>query len=197
MKFRILLSVLVCSVLASCGARDFDEFRVGVSQCSNDGWRDKMNKEMQREAMLSHEISLEILSADDNSEKQKEDIRYFIKQKVDLLIVSPNVAEEVTPAIDEAFDAGIPVIVVDRNVTGDKYTAFISADNRQIGFMQGQYVADNLQSGDRIIEIRGLTGSTPAMERHNGFLEGIGDAGIEIVASVDASRNGFTVKDIS
>ena len=187
MKFRILISVFVCSVIASCGPRDYDEFRVGVSQCSNDKWRDKMNKEMQWEAMLSHEISLEILSADDNSEKQKEDIRYFIKQKVDLLIVSPNEAEEVTPAIDEAFDAGIPVIVVDRNVTGDKYTAFISADNRQIGFMQGQYVADNIQSGvGRIIEIRGLTGSTPAMERHKGFLEGVGDAGIEIVASVDA-----------
>ena len=92
MKFRILLSVFVCSVLASCGARDYDEFLVGVSQCSHDDWRDKMNKEMQREAMLSHEIALEILSADDNSEKQKEDIRYFIKQKVDLLIVSPNEA---------------------------------------------------------------------------------------------------------
>lgn len=170
----------------SCGAIDHNEFKVGVSQCSHDDWRDKMNKEMQREAMLSHEITLEILSANDNSDKQKEDIRYFIKNEVDLLIVSPNEAGEVTPAVDEAFDAGIPVIVVDRNVTGDKYTAFISADNRQIGYMQGQYVADKLQSGGRVIEIRGLTGSSPAIERHNGFLEGLGDADVDIVASVDA-----------
>lgn len=190
MKFRILLSVFVCAVLISCGPKDYDEFKVGVSQCSHDDWRDKMNKEMQREAMLSHEIELEIRSADDNSDKQNEDIRYFIRNKVDLLIVSPNEAEEVTPAVSEAFDAGIPVVVVDRNVTGDKYTAFISADNTQIGFMQGQYVTDKLKNGGKVIEIKGLTGSTPAIERHNGFLAGLADAdpssGIEIVASVDA-----------
>ena len=188
MKFRFLLFVFISTVLASCGARDYNEFKVGVSQPSHDDWRDKMNKEMQREAMLSHEISLQILSADDSSEKQKEDIRHFIREKVDLLIVSPNEAEEVTPAVDEAFDAGIPVIVVDRNVTGEKYTAFISADNTQIGYMQGQYVAEMMKStgGGKIIEIKGLTGSTPAIERHRGFLEGLSDADVEIVASVDA-----------
>lgn len=145
-----------------------------------------MNAEMLREAMLSHEISLEIRSANDDSRKQKEDIAYFIDKKVDLLIVSPNEAGEVTPAVDEAFDAGIPVVVVDRNVTGDKYTAFISADNVQIGYMQGQYVARNLRPGEKVIEIKGLTGSTPAMERHKGFIEGLGNAGVEIVASIDA-----------
>lgn len=186
MKNSIPILLVFAALLMSCGPKDYDEFMVGVSQCSHDEWREKMNKEMQREAMLSHEITLEILSADDNSEKQKEDIRYFIRKKVDLLIVSPNEAGEVTPAVDEAFDAGIPVIVVDRNVTGDKYTAFISADNRQIGYMQGQYVADKMQDGGRVIEIRGLTGSSPAIERHNGFLAGLGDADVDIVASVDA-----------
>lgn len=186
MDMRVLILFLLTSLFVSCGSNDNDEFRVGVSQCSHDEWRDKMNKEMQREAMLSHEIVLEILSAGDDSDKQKEDIRYFIKNKVDLLIVSPNEAGEVTPAVDEAFDAGIPVIVVDRNVTGDKYTAFISADNRQIGYMQGQYVADKMRPGSRIIEIKGLTGSSPAIERHEGFLAGLGDADVDIVASVDA-----------
>ena len=176
--------------LTSCISREDEQFRIGVSQCSQDEWRDKMNAEMQREAMLSHEISLEIRSADDDSRKQKEDIQYFIENKVDLLIVSPNEAGEVTPAVDKAFDAGIPVIVVDRNVTGDKYTAFISADNVQIGFIQGQYVADNLKSGDKVIEIKGLTGSTPAMERHDGFIAGLGDSGVEIVASIDAQWSG-------
>lgn len=187
MKFSDLLSVFtVALLLTSCSYGDDEIFNVGVSQCSQDEWRDKMNAEMQREAMLSHEISLEIRSANDDSRKQKEDIAYFIDKKVDLLIVSPNEAGEVTPAVDEAFDAGIPVVVVDRNVTGDKYTAFISADNVQIGYMQGQYVSDNLHPGEKVIEIMGLTGSTPAMERHKGFIAGLGDAGVEIVASIDA-----------
>lgn len=182
------LSIFVIASLSfiSCSYGENDGFHVGVSQCSQDEWRDKMNDELQREAMLSHEITLEIRSAGDDSHKQKEDINYFIEKKVDLLIVSPNEAGEVTPAVDMAFDAGIPVIVVDRNVTGDKYTAFISADNVQIGYMQGQYVADNLHAGDKVIEIKGLTGSTPAMERHEGFISGLDDAGIEIVASIDA-----------
>ena len=182
LSFFFILSVL----LNSCRYGDDEIFHVGVSQCSQDEWREKMNAEMQREAMLSHEISLEIRSANDDSSKQKEDIAYFIDKKVDLLIVSPNEAGEVTPAVDEAFDAGIPVVVVDRNVTGDKYTAFISADNVQIGYMQGQYVSDNLHPGEKVIEIMGLTGSTPAMERHKGFIAGLGDAGVEIVASIDA-----------
>lgn len=182
----LFLTFVVLVSLTSCISSEDEKFHVGVSQCSQDEWRDKMNAEMQREAMLSHEISLEIRSADDDSRKQKEDIRYFIDNDVDLLIVSPNEAGEVTPAVDKAFDAGIPVIVVDRNVTGDKYTAFISADNVQIGFIQGQYVANNLKPGDKVIEIKGLTGSTPSMERHKGFIAGLGDAGVEIVASIDA-----------
>ena len=192
---RIIFVSIFLVALTSCGRQSEYIYNIGVSQCSSDDWRSKMNKEMQREAMLSHEIALEILSADDSSEKQKEDIRYFIRNKVDLLIVSPNEAEEVTPAVDEAFEAGIPVIVVDRNVTGDNYTAFISADNTQIGYMQGQYVADNIKSGGgKVIEIKGLTGSTPAIERHNGFLEGLADADIEIVASVDAGWRSDTAE---
>ena len=185
--YHLSIFFIISVLLNSCRYGDDEIFHVGVSQCSQDEWREKMNAEMQREAMLSHEITLEIRSANDDSRKQKEDIAYFIDKKVDLLIVSPNEAGEVTPAVDEAFDAGIPVVVVDRNVTGDKYTAFISADNVQIGYMQGQYVAGNLRSGDKVIEIKGLTGSTPAMERHEGFIEGLGDAGVEIVASVDAA----------
>lgn len=148
MKHTHILYILFISVIFSaCGNGYDDVYNIGVSQCSSDAWREKMNQEMLREAMLSHEIELEIRSADDDSRKQRDDIMYFVNKKVDLLIVSPNEAGEVTPAVDEAFDAGIPVVVVDRNVTGDKYTAFISADNTQIGYMQGQYVATNLVGG--------------------------------------------------
>ena len=145
-----------------------------------------MNKEMHREAMLSHEVDLEIRSAGDDNQIQCDDIRYFIDQKVDLLIVSPNEADAVTPAVEEAFDAGIPVIVVDRNVHGEKYTAFIGADNEQVGYLQSQYVKSKLKPGQKIIEIKGLTGSTPSIERHRGFVSGLKDSGVEIIASVDA-----------
>lgn len=141
---------------------------------------------MLREAMLSHEIELEIRSAGDDNRIQCDDIRYFISKKVDLLIVAPNEAGEVTPAVEEAFDSGIPVIVVDRNVHGEKYTAFISADNVQVGNMQAQYVISNLNTGCKVIEIKGLTGSTPAIERHRGFIEGMKGSEIEILASIDA-----------
>lgn len=184
MRRFILLSL--CLILASCAGPDEYKYRIGVSQCSSDAWRSKMNEEMYREAMLSHEIDLELRSAGDDNQIQCDDIRYFIKKKVDLLIVSPNEADAVTPAVEEAFDAGIPVIVVDRNVNGEKYTAFIGADNVQVGYIQSQYVVSKLNPGMKILEIKGLTGSTPSIERHQGFVKGLENSGIEILASIDA-----------
>lgn len=181
-----LLPFLLCFLAVSCSESVQPQYNIGVSQCSDDAWRDKMNQEMRREAMLSHEIALEIRSAGDDNDVQCEDIRYFIDRKVDLLIVVPNEAEMVTPAVEDAFDAGIPVIVVDRNVHGEKYTAFISADNQQVGLLQARYVRDRLKRGQKVIEIMGLTGSTPSVERHKGFLKGMEGSGIEVVASVNA-----------
>jgi ABC-type sugar transport system substrate-binding protein len=180
------LPIFLSMILASCAGSDDYQYNIGVSQCSSDDWRNKMNKEMHREAMLSHEVAIEIRSAGDNNQIQCDDIRYFIDKGVDLLVVSPNEADAVTPAVEEAFDAGIPVIVVDRNVNGEKYTAFIGADNEQVGYLQSQYVRSNLKPGQKIIEIKGLTGSTPSIERHNGFIKGLEGSGIEILASVDA-----------
>lgn len=180
------LPIFLSMILASCAGSDDYQYNIGVSQCSSDDWRNKMNKEMHREAMLSHEVAIEIRSAGDDNQIQCDDIRYFIEKGVDLLVVSPNEADAVTPAVEEAFDAGIPVIVVDRNVNGEKYTAFIGADNEQVGYLQSQYVRSNLKPGQKIIEIKGLTGSTPSIERHNGFIKGLEGSGIEILASVDA-----------
>ena len=180
------LPIFLSMILASCAGSDDYQYNIGVSQCSSDDWRSKMNKEMHREAMLSHEVAIEIRSAGDDNQIQCDDIRYFIEKGVDLLVVSPNEADAVTPAVEEAFDAGIPVIVVDRNVNGEKYTAFIGADNEQVGYLQSQYVRSNLKRGQKVIEIKGLTGSTPSIERHNGFIRGLAGSGIEILASVDA-----------
>lgn len=183
---RKLFYFIISLILMSCSGTGQMQYYIGVSQCSSDDWRDKMNDEMHREAMLSHEILLEIRSAGGDNNIQCDDIRYFIERNVDLLIVAPNEAGEVTPAVEEAFDAGIPVIVVDRNVNGEKYTAFISADNEQVGYLQAQYVRANLKPGQKVLEIKGLTGSTPSVERHRGFLRGMEGSGVKIVASVDA-----------
>lgn len=164
-----LWTLLFCAAsLASCRTGTH-EFVIGVSQCSDDEWRQKMNGEMTTEALMYDHLHLEIRSADDDNRRQIEDIRYFIDRKVDLLIVAPNEAVPMTPIVEEAFDRGIPVIVVDRKIHSDRYTAFIGADNFMIGKTIGEYIGNRAAERTRMIELTGLSGSTPAIERHAGL----------------------------
>ena len=170
----ILLSTGIL-LLTSCGEDKTAALRIGVSQCSDDAWRTKLNEEMQRELLFYPGVTLEVRSADDDNERQARDIDYFIDQKVDLLIVSPNRADSLTPAVSRAYDAGIPVIVADRKVTGDKYTAFVGGDNFEVGQLQGQYLRMVLPEGGEVLELLGLIGSTPEELRHQGFEASIGE----------------------
>lgn len=168
----LCLCLLLAVVCASCqSSASGTQYLIGVSQCSDDAWRTKLNEEMQRELLFHPEIRLEVRSAGDDNDRQAQDIDYFINKRVDLLIVSPNEAAVLTPAVSRAYDAGIPVIVADRKVTGDKYTAFIGGDNLAVGHLLGQYVMMKLPEGGRILEILGLPGSTPAVLRHDGLME--------------------------
>ena len=172
----LFISILLSLIVASCGGPRQDvTYRIGLSQCSDDAWRTKFNEEVQRELLFHPEIAIEVRSADNDNERQAADIDYFIGQKVDLLIVSPNEAQALTPAVSKAFDAGIPVIVADRKVTGEKYTAFVGGDNLAVGRLMGQYLQMMLPDGGKVLEIGGLPGSTPAVLRHQGFLEALGD----------------------
>lgn len=183
-----VLPLLLCTVLlASCRSATH-EYVIGVSQCSDDEWRQKMNGEMTTEALMYDHIRLEIRSADDDNRRQIEDIRYFIDRKVDLLIVAPNEAVPMTPVVEEAFDRGIPVIVVDRKIHSDRYTAFIGADNFLIGKTIGEYIRNRTTGRTRMIELTGLSGSTPAIERHAG-LRSVLDrvSGTEVLAVEDAA----------
>lgn len=173
MKRFLYIFTILC--LVSCGQR---EFTIGVSQCQDDAWRQKMNAEMQRELLYHPDMNLHVREAQANNELQCAQIDSFISEKVDLLIVSPNEAEEVKPAVSRAYQAGIPVIVADRRVTGDEWTAFVGGDNVSVGRMMGQWVLNKeAQVGHQmhIIEIVGLPGSTPAVLRHQGLIEVIGD----------------------
>ena len=132
-----------------------------------------MNNEITREALFYDGVSVEIRTAKDNNEIQKKDIEYFINKGVDLLIVAPNEAIPITPVVEKAFDKGIPVVVVDRKILSDKYTAYVGADNYEIGKAVGEYVANLLEKKGNIVEIAGLEGSTPAIDRHQGFINAL------------------------
>ena len=169
----VLLTAAFC--VTSCGESETIHYHIGVSQCSDDAWRTKLNEEMQRELLFYPGVSLEVRSADDDNNRQADDIDYFISRGVDLLIVSPNRADSLTPAVSKAYDAGIPVIVADRKVTGDKYTAFVGGDNFEVGKLQGEYLQRVLPQGGKVLEVMGLIGSTPQELRHQGLVESISD----------------------
>ena len=185
-QYLFLLSVLYIS-LTSC-QRNSPSFIIGVSQCSDDEWRHQMNDEIVREALFYDGVQVEVRTAKDDSRKQIEDIRAFMQAGVDLIIVSPNEGAVMTPIVEEVYDSGIPVIVVDRKILSDKYTAFIGADNYEIGKAVGNYIATILGGKGRIVEISGLNSSTPAVDRHQGFISAISrHPQLELVCSEDAA----------
>ena len=188
MKNYLLLSILcLAGILMSC-TQKHTRYRIGVSQCSDDEWRHKMNNEIVREALFYDGVEVEIRTAKDNNRNQIADIKYFIDKKVDLLIVSPNEAAAITPVVEKAYRQGIPVVVIDRKILSDKYTAFVGADNYEIGKDVGQYILNRLHGKGKVLEITGLEGSTPAMERHKGLTDVLKEEpGIEITASVDGA----------
>ena len=187
-NLRILFFLLVLwGVAVACSRREA-RFRIGVSQCSEDEWRRQMNSEILREAHFYEDVEVDIRTAVDDNDRQAKDIRELIAEGVDLLIVAPNEATPITPVVEEAYNRGIPVIVVDRKILSDKYTAYVGADNYEIGKAVGEYVANVLHGQGDVVEISGLVGSTPAVDRHQGFVKAISDyPGIRLLAAEDGA----------
>lgn len=189
-KSRFLpIIFLLGIILLSAGCTDRKTYRIGVSQCSQDDWRKKMNDEINREIMFHEDAKVEIRSADDSNAKQIEDINYFVKNGFDIIIVAPNEAAALTPTIKEVYEKGMPVVVFDRNINGDTYTARIGADNEGLGRSAAHYARHMLGKGAKAIEIFGLRGSTPAEGRHNGFVREFEAHGGEVLASVPGNWN--------
>lgn len=187
-----LISVLASAVILSIclpGCRKSPTYRIGVSQCCQDDWRMKLNDEIHREIMLHDDAVVEIRSADDSNEKQIEDIKYFLENDFDILIVSPNEAAALTPIIKEVYEQGMPVIIFDRNIIGDSYTARLGADDKAIGRSAAHYAISLLDKAPKAIEIYGLPGATPAEGRHDGFVEEFTSRGGVILASETANWN--------
>ncbi len=177
MRNIIISTFVLLLFLTGCSTRQ-PQYRIGVSQCLDDAWRQKMNEEMERELLLHPEMSISRRIAYGNNEMQCAQIDSFIAERVDLLIVSPNVAEDIKPAVSKAYRAGIPVIVADRRVSGDEWTAFIGGDNYKVGVLMAQWL-NGLQNKQRIplhvLEVAGLPGSTPATLRHQGMVDSLQD----------------------
>ena len=185
-NFRIgsLYLIILCSLLlCSCGNKP-KKYIIGVSQCSMDAWREKLNSELKTAEYLNDSVEVRLASADDDNDSQLSQINYFIDQGVSLLIVSPNQVNAISPALERAQQKGIPVILVDRKTQSKKYTAFIGCDNYLLGKLAGDYIAQRLNGKGRIVEIRGLEDSSPAIDRHRGFVDALNAyPDLQIVAS--------------
>lgn len=164
----LVLTAAVSLCLASCaGEKAHKRFVVGVSQCSEDTWRDKLNEEL-RIAATYYDVDLQIKSANDDVRLQTEQINRFVEEGVDLLVVAPGQVS-ISPAIDKAYEKGIPVIVFDRQTHSDKYTAYIGANNHEIGASMAEFMANANTAGTKVVELCGLSSSSPAIERDAGF----------------------------
>lgn len=179
-----------CSRPAAEGNADGQgKWRIGFSQVTTtEPWRVLFNRQMRAEAEQHPEISLIIADGQDRVEKQVSDVEALIRQRVDVILLSPKESAGLAGVVETATEAGIPVIVLDRDVATDKYVQFIGSDNRKIGRMAGDYAVELLggagQAKGNIVEIWGGMGSTPAQERHQGFAEAI-DAESGVTRVVD------------
>ena len=182
---QLLLTLTLAGLLLSGCTTHRARYVIGVSQCSGDIWRDKQNAELLMGSYFHEDVELRFAAAYDSDERQVQQIDSLMRTGIDLLIVAPNQVATITPAIDRAYDQGIPVIVFERKTDSKKYTAYIGADNYEMGRLMGEYIATRLHGNGRVLEIMGLKGSSPAIERHKGFTDALSHyPGIQAVATL-------------
>ncbi|TAN13612.1 MAG: helix-turn-helix domain-containing protein [Chitinophagaceae bacterium] len=182
LKFVFMAFLLI---IAGCKSNK-NNIVIGFSQCTGeDGWRRSQLAEMHRELAFYSHVTFLYKDAMINNETQIQQIKDLLKQHIDVLIVSPNEAQPLTPIINKVYQKGIPVIVVDRKTSSNQYTTYVGANNYQIGFLAGQYAGRLLNGKGKIVEIQGLPGSTPAIARHHGFTDALKKfPGVQIIAEV-------------
>ncbi|MCL6630446.1 MAG: substrate-binding domain-containing protein [Armatimonadetes bacterium] len=183
----VLALILAFAAMNGCSKKRANtKYVIGMSQCNlGEPWRVQMNADIKAAADKHPELKVLFTDASNNTSTQQAQVREFITQGVDLIIISPKESRPLTKPVAEAIDAGIPVIVLDRKVEGDKYTCFIGADNVKIGREAGKYMVKLLGGKGKVVELKGLMTSTPGQERHEGFMQGIKGSQIEIIFSAD------------
>ena len=191
----VVFSIPIVLLFTGCKKTDDDgskspaaqkKFTIGMSQCNlGEPWRVQMNADVQAAAAKHSELKVIFKDAQNDTLQQRAQIEEFVSSKVDLLIISPKEAQPLTEPVARALDAGIPVIVLDRRLLGDKFTCFIGADNKKIGKAAGEWIVKSLDGKGNVIELMGLQTSTPGQDRHSGFLEGIAGSELKIIFSAD------------
>ena len=175
-QLRNLLLPTLCILMVFTGCKKADktsQYTIGFSQCvGSDLWRRNMLDEMKMELSLHPDARFIYADADNSSKKQIAQVKQMLDEGIDLLIISPNEAKPLTGIVEQTYNKGIPVIVIDRKTSSDLYTAYVGADNYQIGKMAGEYIGSNLGAGN-VVEVMGLPGSSPAIERHRGFSDAL------------------------
>ncbi len=167
----IPILVLVLGLTLSCHRVDEPKYRIGLSQCSADDWRAKMNAEVYREMMFHNDATVEIRSANDDNDRQIADIQYFIDNRFDIIIAAPNEPGPITPVIRKARENGIPVITFDRGISDTCYTAHLEVDNTGLGHSAAEYALNILSGTINALEIQGTASMTPTQKRHSGFAD--------------------------
>ncbi len=161
-------------------------FQIGMSQCNlGEPWRVQMNADMKAAADAHDNIEVVFKDAQNDTLKQRGHVEEFVNAGVDLIIISPKEAQPLTQPVAKAVDAGIPVIVLDRAVLGDKYTCFIGADNKRIGKAAGEWLKKKLGGKGKVVELKGLMTSTPGQDRNSGFRQGIEGSELEVIFEAD------------
>lgn len=160
---------------------------IGMSQCNlNEPWRINMNALIEKAAeKYADKLVVVYKDAQADSLKQRSHVEEFVIAGIDLLIISPFEAVPLTEPIAEAYQAGVPVIILDRRVMGDQYTQFIGADNKKIGKYAGEWIVKTLGGKGNVIELKGMMTSIPAQDRNSGFREGIKGSELKILFDVD------------
>ncbi|KJD36453.1 AraC family transcriptional regulator [Tamlana sedimentorum] len=178
--------LLIFFVLFGCNDNETKLYKIGFSQCiSKDDWRKAMDHEMQVEASLHTDINLTVFQANENIELQKKHIEFMINNGFDVIVISPLRPEPLVPLVEKAYDKGIPVIIVDRKINSEKFTAFVGANNIDVGRNAANYIASLNEKKANILEIKGSDNSSPVIERHLGFHKIVkSEASLSVVRSV-------------
>lgn len=181
----ILLLTMAGLWFSGCDGNNDKKYKIGVSQCSGDYWREKTNQDLRTELLSHPDVQLDIRNADNDSKRQQEDVRYFINNGYDLIILAPNESEPLVGVVEEAKAKGVPVVTFDRRISSDSFTAHMEVDNYALGKGVVKYAGTLTKTPLKIIEIRGPISASPAQLRHEGFKDGLKDyPNMEVVASV-------------
>ncbi len=191
-KFRIInycLSFLLIIGCISCNNEESEikKYKIGFAQAQGgDNWRETMLREMKREVSFHNNIEFYVKDAQANSQKQKEQIEELLKLKIDLLIVSPHEITPLSPILEKIYNSNIPVVLVDRRINSEKFTAFIGASNYEVGQNAAKYTIALLKGKGKVLEVTGLNTASPFIDRDKGFTDVIKkNNGINLIAKIN------------